>query len=336
MMNAEILNKDTAHPGTRDSSLPSTLSRAVRMTMPDAEAALFSLKSFAAAIIAYYLSLRIGFSQPVWAFTTVFLVSQPLAGQVLSKALFRMLGTALGGAAAVIIVPAFVNEPLVLSLVLALWLGFCVYVALLDRTPRSYVFLLAGYTAGIIAFPSVLAPGSIFNTAVLRVQEIGIGIITAALVHGAIFPRTVTKRLQQQIVATVSGIEQASRRALAGSRDATLDAERRRLASSNIIEQLAYHLAFDTARLVPQTRAIRALQDQVSWLLPLSGSVEDRIAECRAQEGGLPSEVAVLIRRIDSWFAESLSGPARDETAQELVAEAERIEDTISVQVSRG
>ena len=336
-MNAEILNKDTAHLGARDSSLPSTLSRAVRMTMPDAEAALFSLKSFAAAMIAYYLSLRIGFSQPVWAFTTVFLVSQPLAGQVLSKALFRMLGTALGGAAAVIIVPAFVNEPLVLSLVLALWLGFCVYVALLDRTPRSYVFLLAGYTAGIIAFPSVLAPGSIFNTAVLRVQEIGIGIITAALVHGVVFPRTVTKRLQQQIVATISGIEKASRRALAGSRDPILDAERRRLASSvNGIEQLAYHLAFDPARLVPQTAVIRALQDQVSWLLPLSGSVEDRIAECRAQEGGLPSEAAVLIRRVDSWFAESISGPARDETAQELVTEAERIEETISVQVRWG
>jgi uncharacterized membrane protein YccC len=305
------------------------------MISPDAEAALFSLKSFAAGIIAYYLSLRIGFSQPVWALTTVFLVSQPLAGQVLSKALYRVLGTVLGGAAAVIFVPAFVNEPLALSLVLALWLGFCVYVALLDRTPRSYVFLLAGYTAGIISFPSVLTPGSIFNTAVLRVQEIGIGIITAALVHGVVFPSTVTKRLQQQIAATVSGVEQASRRALVGSRDAVLDAERRRLASSlNSIEQLAYHLAFDTARLVPQTAAIRALQGQISWLLPLSGSVEDRIAECRAQECGLPSEVALLIRRVESWFAESLSGPARDETARELVADAERIEETISAQVS--
>jgi uncharacterized membrane protein YccC len=307
------------------------------MISPDAEAALFSLKSFAAAIIAYYVSLRIGFSQPVWAFTTVFLVSQPLSGQVVSKALYRILGTALGGAAAVLFVPAFVNEPLVLSFVLALWLGLCVYMAVLDRTPRSYVFLLAGYTAGIIAFPSVLTPGSIFNTAVLRVQEIGIGIISAALVHGVVFPRSVTKRLQQQIAATVSGIEQASRRALAGSRDAMLDAERGSLVSSvNVIEQLAYHLAFDTARLVPQTVAIRALQYQVSWLLPLSGAVEDRIAECSAQDSGLPSEVAVLVRRVESWFAESICGPARDETAQALVTEAERIEKPINAKVSWG
>jgi uncharacterized membrane protein YccC len=307
------------------------------MTWQDAKAALFSLKSFAAAMIAYYISLRIGFFQPVWAVMTVYLVSQPLAGQVLSKALFRILGTVLGGTAAVIFVPTFVNEPLVLSFVLAVWVGFCVYVALLDRTPRSYVFLLAGYTAGIIGFPSVLTPGGIFNTAVLRVEEIGIGIAAAALVHGVVFPRTVTERLQQQILATVSGIEQVSRRALAGSRDAILDAERRRLASSvNSIEQLAYHLPFDTARLIPQTAAIRALQDQVSWLLPLSGSVEDRIAECNAQEGGLQSEVAALIRRVESWFAESLSGAARDETMRKVVAEAERIEGTLSAQVSWG
>jgi uncharacterized membrane protein YccC len=332
-MVAEILNKGTTHPesGIRPDRVRWV--ELVRKTAPDAEAALFSLKSFAAATIAYYTALRVGLSQPVWAITTAFIVSQPLAGQVLSKAFFRMLGTLLGASAAVILVPAFVNEPVALSFILALWLGLCVYVSLVDHTPRSYVFLLAGYTAGIIGFPSVLTPGNIFNTAVLRVQEIGIGIIAATLVHGVIFPRTVTKRLQQQIMATVASVEQASRRALAGSRDVTLDAERRRLASSNVIEQLAYHLAFDTARLVPQTGVIRALQDQVSWLLPLSGSVEDRIAECRVQLGGLPSEVAALIRRVESWFAESIVGPARDQIAQELVAEAERIEETFGAQV---
>jgi uncharacterized membrane protein YccC len=39
-----------------------------------------------------------------------------------------------------------------LSLALACWVGLCLYVSLLDRTPRSYVFMLAGYTAGLIGF----------------------------------------------------------------------------------------------------------------------------------------------------------------------------------------
>ncbi len=141
----------------------------------DAEAGLFSLKIFASLIASYYISLRIGFSQPVWALSTVVFVSQPMAGQVLSKALYRMMGTVLGGAATVAFLPAFVNEPIALSFVLALWLGFCLYIALLDRTPRSYVFLLAGYTASIIGFPSVMLPGSIFNTAVLGARRAGVG-----------------------------------------------------------------------------------------------------------------------------------------------------------------
>jgi hypothetical protein len=39
------------------------------MITADAEAVCFSVKSFVAAIIAHYISLRIGFAQPVWAVT---------------------------------------------------------------------------------------------------------------------------------------------------------------------------------------------------------------------------------------------------------------------------
>src|SRR5262249_18099198 len=141
-----------------------------------AEAVLFSAKNFTAAMLAYYIALRIGFAQPVWAVTTVYVVAQPLAGAVLSKALYRSLGTLLGSAAAVIFLPAFVNEPLVLSVALALWLGLCVYIAQLDRTPRSYTFLLARYTASIIAFPPVAPPGNTFNTTILRAQEHGVSL----------------------------------------------------------------------------------------------------------------------------------------------------------------
>src|SRR5262249_2926602 len=260
-------------------------------------------------------------------------VSQPLAGSVVSKALFRVLGTLLGAAAAVVILPAFVNEPLVLSFVLALWLGLFIFIRYLGPAPRFYRFFLAGYTASIIGFPSVLTPGNIFSTAVLRVQEIGIGIVTASLIHGAIFPRTVTNRLQQQVMATVDRAEQCSRRSLAGSRDTVLDRERRRLAIDvNNIDQLSHHVAFDTARVLPRAATIRALQDQLSLLLPLSGAVEDRIAECIAQEGRLPADVAGLVARVERWFAQSISGPARDETARELVADAETLGQAINVE----
>jgi uncharacterized membrane protein YccC len=319
--------RDLPKPAPQASAKPEQRPVYRGLIAADAEAALFSLKSFAAAMGAYYIALSVGLAQPVWAVTTVYILSQPLAGAVLSKAFFRVLGTVLGAAAAVLFLPAFVNEPAVLSVVLALWLGLCIYLSQLDRTPRSYVFLLAGYTASIIGFPSVLAPGSIFDVAVLRVQEIGIGIAAATLVHGAVFPRSVTDRLRQQITAILGSAEQGSRLALAGTRDPKLDRERRQLASAITgIGQLAFHVAFDTARLLPRAALIRALQDQLCWLPPLTAAIEDRIAECTAREGGLPSDIAALVAQVESWLVHDIAGPARDATARLLVAEAERLE----------
>src|ERR1051325_7874919 len=55
--------------------------------------ALFSLKSLAAALLAFYVALSIGLERPYWAFLTSYIVAQPLAGAVLSKAAFRLVGT---------------------------------------------------------------------------------------------------------------------------------------------------------------------------------------------------------------------------------------------------
>jgi uncharacterized membrane protein YccC len=59
----------------------------------------FSLKSFLAAMLALYVAFRLDFSQPMWAVTTVYVVSQPLAGMVLSKSLYRVVGTVIGAVA---------------------------------------------------------------------------------------------------------------------------------------------------------------------------------------------------------------------------------------------
>lgn len=298
----------------------------------DVEAAIFSAKTFLAAVIAYFIPLSIGFAEPIWAVTTVYLVSQPLSGAVLSKALYRLVGTFLGGAAAVILLPEFVNEPIVLSFAMALWLGLCVYIAQLDRTPRSYTFVLAGFTVGLIGFPTVETPGTIFNTAILRVQEIGIAIVVASVVHGAVWPRTVTGRLQARVAAIVRDAERWSRSALLGRRDPVLDRERRRLAADvNDIEQLSVHLAYDTAYVLPTPRVVRALQDRLSWLLPLSQSVEDRIAELAEHCGGLPPDIADLVAGIDAWLG-AAADPVGAATAQDLVVRATAIGETFDAQ----
>ncbi|HEU4375136.1 MAG TPA: FUSC family protein, partial [Telluria sp.] len=110
------------------------------MKRPTAGEMIFSLKCFAASLLALYLAMRMGLPRPFWAMMTTYVVASPLSGSVRSKAVYRFSGTLVGSVATVFMVPRLANAPELLSLALACWVGFCLYVSLLDRTPRSYVF----------------------------------------------------------------------------------------------------------------------------------------------------------------------------------------------------
>src|SRR3569623_114562 len=119
----------------------------------------FSLKSFAAALLALYISLRLNFSQPIWSVTTVYIVSQPLAGMVLSKSVYSVLGTVIGAVASLVFVALFNNSPELFCLALALWIGLGTTITIYLRdAPQAYAGMLSGYSAAIIGLPAALAP----------------------------------------------------------------------------------------------------------------------------------------------------------------------------------
>src|ERR1700739_1311107 len=107
-------------------------------SMPKPDELLFACKTFAGAMAAFYFSLWLGLDNPYWAMATAFIVAQPFAGALRSKAVDPLCGTALGGTAAVVMVPNLVDAPVLLSLAMALWIALCLYLALLDRSARSY------------------------------------------------------------------------------------------------------------------------------------------------------------------------------------------------------
>lgn len=283
-------------------------------------AALFSLKCFAAAMLALFIALSIGLERPYWAFLTSYIVAQPLAGAVISKAVFRVMGTLVGAIFAVAIVPPLVNAPELLSLAMALWLALCVFVSLLDRTPRSYMFVLAGYSACLIVFPDVDMPQTIFMVATLRVQEITIGILCGSLIHGVVFPGSITNLLFARVEAMLRDAERWSHDAIALEPVKGLAAERRRLAQDiTELHQMSVHLPFDISRLAPRVRTVRAMQDQLSLLLPLGGAVEDRLANLKQASGGIvPPETVALIDEARAWIAH----PGEDRSVRTAAADA--------------
>jgi uncharacterized membrane protein YccC len=289
----------------------------MRLNLP---AAIFSINSFAAAMLALFIGFSLDLSRPYWAMLTVYITVQPLSGALRSKAIYRVIGTVLGGVAAVGLVPNLVDQPIALSLALAFWVGFCLYVSLLDRTPRSYVFLLAGYTAAIIGFPSVEAPETIFDTALSRVEEITLGILCASFVHTIFFPRSVLDALNGRVAAMMRDVQNWVGETWGSDisnqeRRMASEEERRKLAADiTELHILATHLPFDTAAVVPAARTIRALRDRLSLILPLSSAVEDRRRGLVAA-GALSADLVELLNRVRTWVAGGVICPRQEAVA---------------------
>jgi uncharacterized membrane protein YccC len=250
---------------------------------------LFAVKTFAAALIALYIAMSIGLDRPYWAMATVYIVSQPLTGSLRSKAAYRLVGTLIGAAATVVLVPNLVDAPELLSAALAVWTGVCLYLALLDRTPRSYLFMLAGYTAALIGFPAVATPGAIWDIALARVEEIGLGIVCSTVIGTVVFPRELGPMLSQRILAWVINASMWTEDVLGGIQDEDRSGARIQLAADAVeLRMLTSQLTYDTSLFQAATRWVGEVQRRMVLLLPLLSSIADRLAALRAANGITP------------------------------------------------
>ncbi|VTU23109.1 p-hydroxybenzoic acid efflux pump subunit AaeB [Variovorax sp. PBS-H4] len=258
-------------------------------------------------MLALYLSSRFGLPRPFWAVMTAYIVAHPLAGQVRSKSLYRLCGTVLGCAATVTLVPSLSGSPVLLSLALALWVGICLYLSLLDRSARSYAFMLGGYSAALIGFPLVDAPMSMFDTAIARTQEIGLGIVCAGLVHSLIVPAGLAPSLLGLMDRTLGGVQRWLGDLLSlGAGEETrerLTQDPRRLALD--VTQLrlsATHVPFDASNLRWTEEAVRVLPDCIAALTASLSALEDRLEALRNAAGGLSDEIARAMAQIAAWL----------------------------------
>jgi uncharacterized membrane protein YccC len=242
----------------------------------DRQTVMFSLNSFAAAMLALFIAFALDFQRPYWAMMTVYIVSNPFSGAVRSKAVYRLLGSLIGAGAMMVLIPNLVDSPPVLSLAIALWVGGCLIVSLLDRTPRSYTLMLAGYTAALIGFPAVNQPDAVFDIAVARLEEIGLGIVCATVMHSLFFPRPVGDVLEARLGQWLSAADRWLLEIAQGGVAAEHARSRSELAASaSDIRVQATHLPFDTSRMRETQAAVRALHERMLVLIPRLSEIED-------------------------------------------------------------
>ncbi|WP_213774039.1 FUSC family protein [Bradyrhizobium sp. dw_78] len=290
----------------------------------------FSFKSFFAAMLALYIAFRLDLSEPMWAVTTVYVVSQPLAGMVLSKSMYRVLGTVIGAIASLVFVALFSNSPELFCLALALWMGLGTAVSVYLRdAPQGYVGMLSGYSAALIGLAAALAPESAFDIAVARCLEITLGIGCATLVHHLVFPQRAGDSLRKALNAALPDMARWAGDALRGQQSEAqgLIDRRRILATVVSLDRLRIFAIFDTPPLKAFDPAIRQIEGKLLSLLALLMSVYDRFAVLTRERPPTASELRPLLERAAMHLAQSAGArtPADSEieSADELALRAE-------------
>ncbi|MDT6940931.1 FUSC family protein [Brucella pseudogrignonensis] len=246
-------------------------------TLPRFWDVVFSLKTFAAAMLALWIALIADLPNPYWSVAAVYIVAHPLSGATTSKGFYRLIGTIIGGAVTILFVPNLVNSPEILTLAIGLWMGLCLAISLLDGTPRSYLFMLAGYTVAIASFAVVSAPETTFNYAVGRVEEIAIGIICAAVVNRLVFPRHSGPVLVARIDNWLRDGSKLAVETLRGKGDSPeFRRDRQRLAADALeLRNLTTHVAYDTSSIRNVATLLHVLQQRMVAVLPIISSLND-------------------------------------------------------------
>ena len=280
-------------------------------SVPPARDWFYGVRTFAASMIALYIALLMQLPRPYWAMATVYIVSSPFVGPTSSKALYRALGTLLGAAGAVLLVPPLVQSPELLSLAIALWTGTLLFLSLNLRTANNYVLMLAGYTLPMIALAVVDNPLAVFDVASSRAQEICLGIVCAAIVGAIFWPR----RLAPVVVtATGNWFSEAVRysetylnRQVCAE---NVGAMRTSMAATfNSLELMIGQLGHEGAG--PHTvKNARELRGRMIHLLPVLDALDDALVALAKRAPSEQARLQPLLDEARDWLASTLDQPS--------------------------
>jgi uncharacterized membrane protein YccC len=139
-----------------------------------------ALRLALAAWVAFAVAVLLQLDNPFWAAMPVWVVSQPLRGLLIERALFRVLGTLAGAAVGFYILQLPVH-PYGQLATLGLWVAVCAGGLHLIRAVASYAVLMLGLTAAVVVLPAVLVPETGLQLAQSRVWCTLVGACSATL-----------------------------------------------------------------------------------------------------------------------------------------------------------
>ncbi|MFT8432153.1 FUSC family protein [Acetobacter orientalis] len=157
--------------------------------------AAYTARVFVSIGIALFLAFTFQLQSPMSAATTVLIVANPTVGAMVSKSVWRVIGTLIGATISVAVMAGFVQSPVLYFAVFSVFVGLACMMATFLRLFRAYAAVLVGYTIVIVASPAFAHPESIFLAAMGRLSAVTTGVVVTAFVFMVSSPRTPSKVL---------------------------------------------------------------------------------------------------------------------------------------------
>src|SRR5258706_14452721 len=118
----------------------------------------FAIRIWLAIVLALCVSFWLELEAPSTAALTIAILALPTRGQVIEKAVFRIIATVVGITASIALFVFCTQSGSRLLDAFAAWIGLCVYVVGLLDGNRAYGAALSGYTLALIAVQQIDNP----------------------------------------------------------------------------------------------------------------------------------------------------------------------------------
>jgi uncharacterized membrane protein YccC len=303
------------------------------LTQPTRSDWIFALRTVSAGLIALLVAYALKLDHPQWAMMTVFIVAQPVAGMVLAKGFYRLLGTLAGGLAAIGITSLSGTNPWLLVAVLALWIGICTLVSSLLRNPEAYGAALAGYTAMIISLPALGQPIVVVDLAIARCAEIVLGILCAGVTSRLILPKLAADAIISRLKRSILDLAEYAGGAFSGGDPASLAALQRKLITdAQTLAEMRTYARLEAPSFAPRAHPVRRTIGQLLWalsaartlhshrapknaaLLPMRRDLKAFVGELAATPGAL-DDTGPWVARLDAIASKAREVPALPDDA---------------------
>ena len=257
-------------------------------------------KTALAIVISYGIALAMDWDSPYWAAFAVAFVSLSTAGQSFNKAAMRMFGTLVGIVVSLTLIALFPQERWSFILALSFYIGICTY--LMNGPKKQYFWNVSGFVCVLLCMSAGPDPVNAFDTAILRAQETGLGILVYSLLTSLLWPVSSRKDFFAVAGQLASGQRQFCQSGLKPGNDSDggqVQALKGQLLQAQTkFKELLDAAESDTQEVWEVRRYWRLYQEQTSKLTTVIGSCVKSLADLEAS--GTPH----LVTELDSFLVE--------------------------------